>query len=67
MRPRWRGPLAGVATILVVTVPAMVLAEDWGGTPLIDRPGAWWLLPAALSVAAFAAGGAVAARGRPST
>lgn len=61
---RWRGPLAGTATILVVTVPVMVVAEDWQGVPLIDHPGAWWLLPAAIAVAAFVAGGAVAARGR---
>jgi hypothetical protein len=61
---RWRGPLAGTATILVVTVPVMVMAEDWQGVPLIDHPGAWWLLPAAVAVAAFVAGGAVAARGR---
>lgn len=61
---RWRGPLAGVATILVVTVPVMAAAEDWQGVPLIDHPGAWWLLPAAIAVAAFVTGGAVAARGR---
>lgn len=66
MRRGWRGPLAGAATILVVAVPVMVLAEDWQGVPLIDQAGAWWLLPAAASVAAFVAGGAVAARGRRS-
>jgi hypothetical protein len=66
MRRRWRGPLAGTATILVISVPVMVFAEDWRGVPLIDQAGAWWLLPAAASVAAFGAGGAVAARGRPS-
>lgn len=64
---RWRGPLAGLATVLVVTVPTMVLAEVWQGKPLIDHPSRWWLLPAAIAVVAFAAGGAVGARGRAST
>lgn len=58
--------MAGTVTTLVVAVPAMVVAETWRGTPLIDQAGAWWLVPAAVSVAAFAAGGAVAARGRRS-
>ncbi len=62
--PRWAGPLAGLATVLAVAVPTMVVAEDWRGRPLIDQGGAWWLLPAAAAVAAFFTGGVVAARGR---
>lgn len=62
-RPRrWRGPLAGLVTILAVAVPAMVVAEDWHGHPMIDDPGSLWLVPGAIALAAFFAGGAVAAR-----
>jgi hypothetical protein len=42
----------------------MVLAEDWGGRPLIDESGAWWLVPAVIALTGFFAGGMVAARGR---
>lgn len=61
-RRRWRGPLAGLLTILVVGVPVMAVAEDWRGHPMIDDAGAWWLVPAAVAVAAFFTGGAIAVR-----
>lgn len=60
--------MAGLVTILAVAVPAMVLAEDWHGHPMIDDPGAWWLVPGAVALGAFFIGGAVSARmpgGRP--
>lgn len=56
------GPLAGLATILVITVPTMVVAEDWHGRPMIDDAGWWWLLPGAVAVSGFFAGGAVYVR-----
>lgn len=59
---RWRGPVAGLVTILVVAVPTMVVAEDWHGHPMIDEAGAWWLIPATVAVGGFFMGGAVSAR-----
>jgi len=64
---RWSGPLAGAVTTLVVAIPAMVIAEDWHGRPMIDEGGAWWVLPAGVALLGFFAGGVVAARGRRST
>jgi len=64
---RWSGPLAGAGTTLVVAIPAMVIAEDWNGRPMIDEGGAWWLIPAAFALLGFFAGGVVAARGRRNT
>jgi hypothetical protein len=61
---RWRGPAAGTVTTLVVAVPTMVLAEDWGGRPLIDHTGEWWILPGLIAAGSFFLGGMVAARGR---
>ncbi|MDA8062845.1 MAG: hypothetical protein M0T80_10555 [Actinomycetota bacterium] len=56
------GLLRGLLVTLVVAVPSMVVAEEWHGRPMIDQPGLWWLLPGAVAVAGFFAGGALAAR-----
>lgn len=52
----------GLLLTLIVAVPTLVLAEDWHGRPLIDQAGLGWLVPAAVTVLAFAAGGVVAGR-----
>jgi hypothetical protein len=62
VRRRWRGPLAGLVTILAIAVPTMIVAEDWGGHPMIDDAGSWWMVPAVLAVGAFFVGGAVSVR-----
>ncbi len=49
----------GLVVALLVAVPALAWAES--GTPLIDRPGELWLVPAGITVFGFLAGGAWAA------
>jgi hypothetical protein len=49
---------------LVVSVPVLLWEEMWRGQPMIDQPGALWLLPTAITVAAFFIGGSIAGRHR---
>jgi hypothetical protein len=51
--------------MLVVSVPTMVIEEDWHGHPMIDEPTHLWMIAACLVAAAFLAGGAVAGIRRP--
>jgi hypothetical protein len=52
--------------VLAVSVPTMILEEDWHGRPMIDQPTHLWILAASLVAGAFFAGGAVVACLRPS-
>jgi hypothetical protein len=52
----------GLAVILVVAIPTLVIAEDWHGRPMIDQPGELWVIPTLMVAAGFALGGAVYAR-----
>src|SRR5579862_9245097 len=51
----------GLVVTLVVTVPTLVLEEDWHGRPMIDQPGHLWVVPTLVVAAGFALGGAVCA------
>lgn len=59
------GPIRGALVALVVSVPTLAAEEAWGGRPMIDQPGLWWMVPGAVVLAAFFAAGIVAGRGRP--
>lgn len=65
-RPDWAGSLKGAALALTVAVPTMLVEESWHGRPMIDQDGNLWVLALLVVVTAFVAGGAVAARRRPS-
>ncbi|MGH9081941.1 MAG: hypothetical protein ACRDY3_09550 [Acidimicrobiales bacterium] len=56
------GICAGLALTMVVSVPTLVIAEDWHGHPLIDQGGLGWMVPGAVVALAFLAGGALAGR-----
>jgi hypothetical protein len=59
------GPIRGALVALVVSVPTLAAEEAWGGRPMIDQPGLWWMVPGAVVLAAFFVAGIVAGRGRP--
>jgi hypothetical protein len=46
--------------VLVVSIPAMIVEENWHGQPMIDEGTHLWILPAVLVAAAFLIGGALA-------
>jgi hypothetical protein len=52
--------------MLVISVPTMVVEEDWHGHPMIEQPNHLWVIAACLVAAAFLIGGAVAGHRRPS-
>lgn len=58
------GPIRGALVALVVSVPTLAAEEAWGGRPMIDQPGLWWMVPGAVVLAAFFVAGIVAGRGR---
>jgi drug/metabolite transporter (DMT)-like permease len=64
--PGWADVVGSVLLVLAVSVPTMLLEEDWHGRPMIDQPTHLWILAACLVAAAFFAGGAVVAFRRPS-
>jgi drug/metabolite transporter (DMT)-like permease len=64
--PGWADIVGSVLLVLAVSVPTMILEEDWHGRPMIDQPTHLWILAACLVAGAFFAGGAVVAFRRPS-
>jgi predicted permease len=64
--PGWADIVGSVLLVLAVSVPTMILEEDWHGRPMIDQPTHLWILAAGLVAGAFFAGGAVVAFRRPS-
>jgi hypothetical protein len=53
--------------VLIVSIPVMVIEEDWHGRPMIDEGTYLWILPAFLVASAFLFGGALAGFRSPST
>ncbi|MGD0747276.1 MAG: hypothetical protein ABSB68_05650 [Acidimicrobiales bacterium] len=53
--------------MLVVSIPAMIVEEDWHGHPMIEQASWLWVLPAVLVASAFLFGGALAGLRCPST
>src|SRR5580698_9544182 len=64
--PRWADIAGSVLLVLAVSVPTMIIEEDWHGRPMIDQPTHLWIVAACLVAGAFFAGGAVVAFRRPS-
>jgi Na+-driven multidrug efflux pump len=54
----------GFLVCLVIVGPTFLFEELWRGRPMIDQPGALWLLPAVLMGIGFFVGGRVAGRNR---
>jgi hypothetical protein len=62
----WAGVAISLLAILVVSIPTMVVEEDWHGRPMIDQPTHLWILATCLVAGAFVIGGALSGRRRPS-
>jgi VIT1/CCC1 family predicted Fe2+/Mn2+ transporter len=59
-RTKWAGVLLPACVVLVVSIPAMIVEEDWHGQPMIDEGTHLWILPALLVAGSFLLGGALA-------
>ncbi len=70
-RPRrgtkWADIALPTCLMLIVSIPVMVVEEDWHGRPMIDQATHLWILPAFLVASAFLLGGALAGFRSPST
>src|SRR5580698_10176924 len=64
--PRWADIGGSALLVLAVSVPTMIIEEDWHGRPMIDQSTHLWIIAACLVAGAFFAGGAVVAFRRPS-
>jgi hypothetical protein len=64
--PRWADVAGSALLILAVSVPTMIIEEDWHGRPMIDQSTHLWIIAAFVVAAAFFAGGALVAFRRPS-
>ena len=64
--PGWADVAGSVLLVLAVSIPTMVIEEDWHGRPMIDQGTHLWILAACLVAGAFFAGGAIVAFRRPS-
>jgi hypothetical protein len=59
-RTKWAGVVLPACVVLAVSIPAMIVEEDWHGRPMIDEGTHLWILPALLVAASFLLGGALA-------
>jgi hypothetical protein len=64
--PGWADIAGSALLVLAVSVPTMIIEEDWHGRPMIDQPTHLWILAGCLVAASFFAGGAIVAFRRPS-
>ncbi len=64
---RWADVALPTCLVLVVSIPALVVEEDWHGRPMIEQGTHLWILPAFLVASAFLLGGALAGFRCPST
>ena len=65
-RSSWADIAVSAVLVLVISVPTMIVEEDWHGHPMIEQPGHLWIIPASFVAAAFLLGGTVAGYRRPS-
>jgi hypothetical protein len=64
-RANWGRIVLPTCLILFVSIPVMVVEEDWHGHPMIDQGTHLWILPTVLVALAFLLGGALAGFRRP--
>ena len=64
---KWAKIALPTCLVLIVSIPVMVVEEDWHGRPMIDEGTHLWILPAFLVASAFLFGGALAGFRSPST
>ena len=64
---KWAEIALPTCLVLIVSIPVMVVEEDWHGRRMIDEGTHLWILPAFLVASAFLLGGALAGFRGPST
>ena len=64
---KWAEIALPTCLVLIVSIPVMVVEEDWHGHPMIEQGPYLWILPAFLVASAFLFGGALAGFRDPST
>jgi hypothetical protein len=64
--PGWADIVGSALLVLVVSVPTMIIEEDWHGRPMIDQSTHLWIIAGSIVAAAFFCGGALVAFRRPS-
>ena len=64
--PKWAEIALPACLVLIVSIPVMIVEEDWHGRPMIDEGTHLWILPALLVASAFLLGGALAGFRGPS-
>jgi hypothetical protein len=57
---RWVDIGQPICLVLLVSIPVMIVEEEWHGRPMIDDGTHLWLLPAFLVASAFLLGGVLA-------
>jgi len=63
----WAAVVASLILMLVVSVPTMIVEEDWHGRPMIDQPNHLWVIATCIVAAGFVVGGGLAGRRRPAS
>jgi hypothetical protein len=63
---KWAEIALPTCLVLIVSIPVMIVEEDWHGRPMIDEATHLWILPAFLVASAFLFGGAFAGFRGPS-
>jgi hypothetical protein len=66
-RTKWAEIALSTCLVLIVSIPVMIVEEDWHGHPMIEQGPYLWILPAFLVASAFLLGGGLAGFRGPST
>ena len=64
--PGWEDIIGSALLVLAISVPTMIVEEDWHGRPMIDQSTHLWIIAGGIVAAAFFSGGAIVAFRRPS-
>jgi hypothetical protein len=64
--PGWADIVGSALLVLAISVPTMIIEEDWHGRPMIDQSTHLWMIAGCVVAAAFFIGGAIVAFRRPS-
>ncbi len=67
LRTLWTDVITSASLALVISVPTMVVEEDWHGHPMIDQSTHLWIVAVFLVAGAFLAAGMVTAYHHPAT
>jgi hypothetical protein len=62
----WADIVGSALLVLAISVPTMIIEEDWHGRLMIDQPTHLWIIAGCAVAAAFFIGGAIVACRRPS-